>query len=787
MSVQRAFNVLFKSDFTSMDFSGWNMDLLRPVRGRVDIMQPIQALVQAIVNCEVPLPVFWMITTGALVALHKLEEEEQEARTASGLDPKLRPVNKSALLWKAATQVAIMHPEYDRAATAMQPLQLGLGAKFGKTRMAMTAQDFYAQGYSIGEVDAENGFHRASRKAMLEAMLRQCPHMARLFWMGYCSHAPLVLMRRGNEFVVLRSAEGARMGDKFGSFAFDLAVHPAYLEIQAACPSVVFQAATDDLKSYARDPLDLCRMFPIASAALEKHAGLRLNQSKSAILLAAGHADLAPEDVPDGVEVRRDGTVVVGAAVGTDQFVQEHLQAIVRQNTRKFDALYLLDPQSALLLLSCCLTPALGYHLQVTPPRLALAAAHAWDAAVDAARLRIASDPALGRAPQVGAALLDIADRKARLPLKCGGLGHTSAVLLSPIAFYAAYSQHAFLEQGTRTRLLARELAVAAAELRNVLPPTGLELVVPVADLGTVEPPRKLQRDSVDNACDMRVLALPTDAFLPFLAAPTSAALVVEPHHFTAGLRSYLLLPQLLRLSTPPVLVDPPASPGARDHSYEADACRHCPGHACDRHLAHAHACRFSSNKKIRDRHELVKAARVDAIRAAGYDDVKVEPRLNTSSQRRADIFYVDRSSHKHIHYYTDDVVCHPLCDSHIEAEATDPLSTLRKVESTKAASYAHVLDGARSAAAVTSGLRVIVYNTCSFTSLGALGKGTVRCLNAAAGYLKKRAVAAARAAPRADGLTPQRLSGMFRFRVRCELQAAIMRGNGQIAAEVGL
>ena len=113
--------------------------------------------------------------------------------------------------------------------------------------------------------------------------------------------------------------------------------------------------------------------------------------------------------------------------------------------------------------------------------------------------------------------------------------------------------------------------------------------------------------------------------------------------------------------------------------------------------------------------------------------------------------------------------------------------SPLYKVESAKAASYAHVLDGARSAAAVTSGLRVIVYNTCSFTSLGALGKGTVKCLNAAAGYLKKRAVAAARAAPRADGFTPQRLSGLFRFRVRCELQAALMRGNGLIAAEVGL
>jgi hypothetical protein len=97
------------------------------------------------------------------------------------------------------------------------------------------------------------------------------------------------------------------------------------------------------------------------------------------------------------------------------------------------------------------------------------------------------------------------------------------------------------------------------------------------------------------------------------------------------------------------------------------------------------------------------------------------------------------------------------------------------------------VLDGARSAAAVSAGLRVIIYTTCSFTSLGALGMGTVKCLNAAAGYLKKRAVAVARTAPRDVGLAPQRLSALFRFRVRCELQAAIMRGNGLIAAEAGL
>ncbi len=98
----------------------------------------------------------------------------------------------------------------------------------------------------------------------------------------------------------------------------------------------------------------------------------------------------------------------------------------------------------------------------------------------------------------VGAALLDLSARKARLPLKSGGLGHTSAVLLSPIAFYAAYCQHAFLDEGTRTRLLERELVPTAAVLRDVLPLVGLELVVPIADLGVIKPPRKLQTDSTN-------------------------------------------------------------------------------------------------------------------------------------------------------------------------------------------------------------------------------------------------------------------------------------------------
>ena len=52
---------------------------------------------------------------------------------------------------------------------------------------------------------------------------------------------------------------------------------------------------------------------------------------------------------------------------------------------------------------------------------------------------------------------------------------------------------------------------------------------------------------------------------------------LVDAEAFTAGLRFYLLLPQLLRLSSAPTLTDAPARPDMPDFSYEADSCRHCP------------------------------------------------------------------------------------------------------------------------------------------------------------------------------------------------------------------
>ena len=667
-------------------------------------------------------------------------------------------------------------------------------------------------------MDCENAFHNASRKAMLDAILRDCPHMGRLFWMGYCSHSSLVLMRRGRQFAVLHSQEGSRMGDKFGSFAYCLAVHPAYLAIQARCPRVVFNAATDDLKCYARDPVDLCNMFPVAAEELERHASVTLNASKSGILLAPGVADPALDRLPEGsilsdeggarflligagrhkVQLKRDGLVVVGAAVGTDEFVSEHIMGVVRCATRKLDALTLVDAQSALLLLSGCLAQALSYHLQVTPPRLAAAAAAAWDAAMDAARARILCDPAVGRTPAVGPDLQALSDAKARLPLKMRGLGQTSATLLSPIAFYAAYTQHAYAEQGCRTRLLRAELDHALQELQLRLPALGLELLTQPDDLGTAAPPLKLQRDltrlahslaqtrlkdSARDQSDVRVLECATDAFLPFLVAPTEHGLVISHADYISGLRLYLLLPQLLRMPTAPVLVAPPA-PGAPDLSYEADACRHCRGRHCDRHLSHAHACAKSSKPKAQDRHDMVRDVRAELVKAAGYTRTRTEARLNYSTQRRGDVSFVDETRHVHFHYITDDVIVHPLCPTHI---GTDPLELLAGEEKKKERDYSQPLALLRTAQACVAGLRKVVFRACAFSSLGELSRQAVKFINAAAGFAKQRADEQQRLHPRDDGLTPQQVAKRFRFRARALIQAAILSGNALIASTAGL
>ena len=81
-------------DGASMGFAGWRCDLLLPVIGVSSIMTPLTQLIRRITNVRVPKQMFWLSSTGLLIALNKLTEDLQEERMSRGLDPKKAQTGK---------------------------------------------------------------------------------------------------------------------------------------------------------------------------------------------------------------------------------------------------------------------------------------------------------------------------------------------------------------------------------------------------------------------------------------------------------------------------------------------------------------------------------------------------------------------------------------------------------------------------------------------------------------------------------------------------------------------
>lgn len=293
---------------------------------------------------------------------------------------------------------------------------------------------------------------------------------------------------------------------------------------------------------------------------------------------------------------------------------------------------------------------------------------------------------------------------------------------------------------------------------------------------------------------DRRVVCNPTKMSRIFRVMPACDDTRLDAERYISAARFFLGLPQLLRLSpAETVQVDVPHADAlgpAPDFSYEADACRQCPGQICDRHLNHAHACRTSAARTIDGRHELVKNVRFRFVGRAGFADVDSEPRTDAAvgDQRRADVFYVDRETpNAHIHYYTDDTIGHPLCSTHLPGENKDPYHTLGKLEKKKETDYKSKLANVRLQPSVLMGYRRIVFWPCAYTSLGDLGKATVKAISSMCGFAKLKARLESRRRRRPDGLSPQEVTKLFRQEFMDQLYIALAKGNALIALAVGL
>ena len=167
-------------------------------------------------------------------------------------------------------------------------------------------------------------------------------------------------------------------------------------------------------------PTEVASALSIIQAESSK-AGLSLNLDKCEIW--------SPNAIPSGVlpstiPVADSGFLLLGAPIGSKEFINHHVEAKVAACSRIWHTLLAIgDPQTELLLLRSCLSfGKVSYLVRTTP-------LYNFDWSPYESGIRASVDQILG------SILSDPAWRQATLPLSLGGLGLTSPGLISKPAF----------------------------------------------------------------------------------------------------------------------------------------------------------------------------------------------------------------------------------------------------------------------------------------------------------------------------------------------------------------
>ena len=232
---------------------------------------------------------------------------------------------------------------------------------------------------------------------------------------------------------------------------FALAQHDALVAAQAELePTEKVFAFLDDFYVTTTRPRAHAAFRTVADK-VEQEAGVRTHLGKLQAWSSSGGP--APADLAAlGQEVwtadkaaERNGMVVLGIPLGTDAFVQAHVQERLHTEQRLLDELPKLhDLQSAWCLLSHCAVPWANHTLRILPPSLSSAYATSHDNALWSTFCKL-----LGTEGLAGD---ELARETATLPGRLGGLGLRSASRAAPAAYLGVLGHSAPGADGKSSR-----------------------------------------------------------------------------------------------------------------------------------------------------------------------------------------------------------------------------------------------------------------------------------------------------------------------------------------------
>lgn len=286
------------------------------------------------------------------------------------------------------------------------PLQFGGGVPNGAEIVARLDDIAFHSGLSVLSIDVKNAFNSTRLSVIYRGLLETSPQLLPYFRWKYGSPSEL---RNNAGSVVALTRTGVRQGCPWGTFLFEAALQPTLRRLlhhlidlecthnlqnptdKVTIPGSV-AAFEDDTLTRAKTAI-IFKLAPLISNIFAED-GFIINPDKCKITGTDVHN--YAHEAPDGFLIQEHGLTALGVPIGDAGYRTETVQSKLLLMAPPLAALRLLNPRSAIILISQCVSRRPGFLLRTAADlRLVLPFATAFDNSICVALediLRMASN-----------------------------------------------------------------------------------------------------------------------------------------------------------------------------------------------------------------------------------------------------------------------------------------------------------------------------------------------------------------------------------------------------------
>ena len=330
--------------------SGLRFEHLRPCLEVRDLTDLLCAVVQLLVSGSPPPAVGRAMAAARLIALAKGNGD-------------VRPIAVGECLRRLCARSVCLQEKASMAAF-LSPVQYGVATPGGLEQVVHQLQAGLEahEDWGLFKCDLSNAFNSVARATIFEEVSEHFPSLLPFTTFLYGQPSPLIY-RNGDSSAVLSSQEGVHQGDPLGPFYFCIAINACLQLLQESHVGIVVAAYFDDV-TILGPPEKIGDVLPELVSGLES-CGLHFNPAKCELF----HPDAESQVWAHGMRTSCDGTVVLGAALGSPEFAQSHYESVAQQGRSLLQSISLMEStQCAFLLLKFCANSRIAHITRLSPP-----------------------------------------------------------------------------------------------------------------------------------------------------------------------------------------------------------------------------------------------------------------------------------------------------------------------------------------------------------------------------------------------------------------------------------